>query len=87
TGRKQKEKRREGRKKERREDGTEKRRDRNRKRLLGQKAEKVERLENGKGELTLDSGRRRTTDMVLFAAGRTGATDALNLQAIGLDAD
>ncbi|TAV89230.1 Si-specific NAD(P)(+) transhydrogenase [Rhizobium leguminosarum] len=62
-------------------------RDRNMKLLLGQKADKVERLENGKVELTLDSGRRLTTDMVLFAAGRMGATDALNLQAIGLEAD
>ncbi|WP_439873202.1 Si-specific NAD(P)(+) transhydrogenase [Rhizobium leguminosarum] len=62
-------------------------RDRNMKLLLGQKADKVETLENGKVELTLDSGRRLTTDMVLFAAGRMGATDALNLQAIGLEAD
>ncbi|MGZ2449235.1 NAD(P) transhydrogenase [Rhizobium ruizarguesonis] len=69
------------------EDFTYQLRDRNMKLLLGQKADKVERLENGKVELTLDSGRRLTTDMVLFAAGRMGATDALNLQAIGLDAD
>ncbi|TCA31790.1 Si-specific NAD(P)(+) transhydrogenase [Rhizobium leguminosarum bv. viciae] len=69
------------------EDFTYQLRDRNMKLLLGQKAEKVERLENGKVELTLDSGRRLTTDMVLFAAGRMGATDALNLQAIGLEAD
>lgn len=69
------------------EDFTYQLRDRNMKLLLGQKADKVERLENGKVELMLDSGRRLTTDMVLFAAGRMGATDALNLQAIGLDAD
>ncbi|TBC78049.1 Si-specific NAD(P)(+) transhydrogenase [Rhizobium ruizarguesonis] len=69
------------------EDFTYQLRDRNMKLLLGQKADKVERLENGKVELTLDSGRRLTTDMVLFAAGRMGATDALILQAIGLDAD
>ncbi|MBY2908117.1 Si-specific NAD(P)(+) transhydrogenase [Rhizobium leguminosarum] len=69
------------------EDFTYQLRDRNMKLLLGQKADKVERLENGKVELTLDSGRRLTTDMVLFAAGRMGATDALNLQAIGLEAD
>ncbi|MBY5369769.1 Si-specific NAD(P)(+) transhydrogenase [Rhizobium sp. WSM4643] len=69
------------------EDFTYQLRDRNMKLLLGQKADKVERLENGKVELTLDSGRRLTTDMVLFAAGRMGATDALNLRAIGLDAD
>ncbi|MGV1794235.1 Si-specific NAD(P)(+) transhydrogenase [Rhizobium lusitanum] len=61
-------------------------RDRNMKLLLGQKAEKVER-QNGKVELTLDNGRRITTDMVLFAAGRMGATDTLNLAAAGLEAD
>ncbi len=69
------------------EDFTYQLRDRNMKLLLGQKADKVERLENGKVGLTLDSGRRLTTDMVLFAAGRMGATDALNLPAIGLEAD
>ncbi|ANL27725.1 soluble pyridine nucleotide transhydrogenase [Rhizobium phaseoli] len=69
------------------EDFTYQLRDRNMKLLLGQKADKVETLENGKVELTLDSGRRLTTDMVLFAAGRMGATDTLNLPAIGLEAD
>ncbi|ANM10338.1 MULTISPECIES: Si-specific NAD(P)(+) transhydrogenase [unclassified Rhizobium] len=69
------------------EDFTYQLRDRNMKLLLGQKADKVETLEDGKVELTLDSGRRLTTDMVLFAAGRLGATDALNLPAIGLEAD
>lgn len=62
-------------------------RDRNMKLMLGQKAEKVERLQSGKVELTLDNGRRLTTDMVLFAAGRMGATDTLNLAAAGLEAD
>jgi NAD(P) transhydrogenase len=62
-------------------------RDRNMKLMLGQKAEKVERLPSGKVELTLDNGRRITTDMVLFAAGRMGATDTLNLAAAGLEAD
>ena len=69
------------------EDFTYQLRDRNMKLLLGQKAEKVERLPNGKVELTLDNGRRITTDMVLFAAGRMGATDTLNLDAAGLEAD
>ncbi|WP_112809731.1 Si-specific NAD(P)(+) transhydrogenase [Ensifer sp.] len=62
-------------------------RDRNMKLHLGQKADKVERLDNGKVLLTLDNGRRITTDMVLFAAGRMGATDTLNLSAAGLEAD
>ncbi len=69
------------------EDFTYQLRDRNMKLLLGQKADKVETLDDGKVGLTLDSGRRLTTDMVLFAAGRMGATDALNLPAIGLEAD
>ena len=61
-------------------------RDRNMKLMLGQKAEKVVR-QDGKVELTLDNGRRLVTDMVLFAAGRMGATDTLNLAAAGLEAD
>jgi len=69
------------------EDFTYQLRDRNMKLLLGQKADKVERLDNGKVQLTLDNGRHLTTDMVLFAAGRMGATDTLNLPAIGLEAD
>ncbi len=69
------------------EDFTYQLRDRNMKLLLGTKAEKVERLETGKVQLTLDSGRHLVTDMVLFAAGRMGATDTLNLEAIGLEAD
>ncbi|THK40162.1 Si-specific NAD(P)(+) transhydrogenase [Ensifer sp. MPMI2T] len=69
------------------EDFTYQLRDRNMKLNLGQKAEKVERLEDGKVLLTLDNGRKITTEMVLFAAGRIGATDALNLPAAGLEAD
>ncbi|MBB3310568.1 NAD(P) transhydrogenase [Rhizobium sp. BK196] len=69
------------------EDFTYQLRDRNMKLLLGTKAEKVERLDAGKVQLTLDSGRHLVTDMVLFAAGRMGATDTLNLEAIGLEAD
>ncbi|MDK1376600.1 MULTISPECIES: Si-specific NAD(P)(+) transhydrogenase [unclassified Sinorhizobium] len=69
------------------EDFTYQLRDRNMKLNLGQKAEKVERREDGKVLLTLDNGRKITTEMVLFAAGRIGATDALNLPAAGLEAD
>ncbi len=69
------------------EDFTYQLRDRAMKLNLGQKAEKVERLEDGKVLLTLDNGRKITTEMVLFAAGRMGATDALNLPAAGLEAD
>ncbi|MGO4565556.1 Si-specific NAD(P)(+) transhydrogenase [Rhizobium sp. 2YAF20] len=69
------------------EDFTYQLRDRNMKLLLGQKADKVVKLPDGKAEITLDSGRRIVTDMVLFAAGRMGATDTLNLAAAGLEAD
>jgi len=69
------------------EDFTYQLRDRNMKVLLGTKADEVTRLDNGKVELTLDNGRHLVTDMVLFAAGRMGATDTLNLEAAGLEAD
>ncbi|MGF9561990.1 Si-specific NAD(P)(+) transhydrogenase [Neorhizobium sp. JUb45] len=69
------------------EDFTYQLRDRNMKLLLGQKAEKVERLPDGKVSVTVDTGRRIIADMVLFAAGRIGATDSLNLAAAGLEAD
>ncbi len=69
------------------EDFTYQLRDRNMKLHLGQTAETVERLDDGKVLLTLDNGRKIVTDMVLFAAGRMGATDTLNLPAAGLEAD
>ena len=69
------------------EDFTYQLRDRNMKILLGTKADKVTRLDNGKVELKLDNGRHLVTDMVLFAAGRMGATDTLNLEVAGLEAD
>jgi NAD(P) transhydrogenase len=69
------------------EDFTYQLRDRNMKLLLGQKAEKVERLPDGKVSVQVDTGRKIVTDMVLFAAGRIGATDSLNLGAAGLQAD
>lgn len=51
--------------------------------------EAVERLELTDGTpqhviLTLESGKRVVTDSVLYAAGRIGATDGLNLAATGL---
>ncbi len=69
------------------EDFTYQLRDRNMKILLGTKADTVTRLDNGKVELLLDNGRRLVSDMALFAAGRMGATDTLNLAAAGLQAD
>jgi NAD(P) transhydrogenase len=62
-------------------------RDRNMKLVFGQTVEKVEKDDAGKCHVTLKNGRILHADMVLFAAGRMGATDSLNLEAIGLDAD
>ncbi|UWQ79607.1 Si-specific NAD(P)(+) transhydrogenase [Leisingera sp. S132] len=38
-------------------------------------------------EVTLDNGRHVRAEMLLFAAGRMGATSALNLEAVGLKTD
>lgn len=62
-------------------------RDRNMKLLFGQSAEKIEREPGGKCKVTLSNGRVVTAEMVLYAAGRMGATGALNLEAAGLTAD
>jgi len=62
-------------------------RDRNMKLLFGQSAEKIEREPNGKCKVTLSNGRTVSAEMVLYAAGRMGATSALNLEAAGLTAD
>jgi NAD(P) transhydrogenase len=40
-----------------------------------------------RGVLFLESGKRIVSDLVLFSAGRTGATDGLNLPAAGLKVD
>jgi NAD(P) transhydrogenase len=40
-----------------------------------------------RGVLLLESGKRIVSDLVLFSAGRTGATEPLNLAAAGLAAD
>lgn len=62
-------------------------RDRNMKLIFGQPVETVEKDKSDKCRLTLKTGRTLSADMVLFAAGRMGATDTLNLAAIGLEAD
>src|SRR5262245_31974267 len=69
------------------EDFTYQLRDRNMKLSLGQKADKIEKLPDGKVSVTLDNGRHIVTEMVLFAAGRMGATDTLNLPVVGLEPD
>lgn len=51
--------------------------------------EKVKSIVKSHGKIitVLDSGKVIQTDMLLFAAGRTGATDALALHKAGLEAD
>ena len=44
-------------------------------------------LEDGEPVVTLASGRRIRSEMLLYAVGRMGATDQLGLEACGLEAD
>ncbi|MDH4439751.1 MAG: Si-specific NAD(P)(+) transhydrogenase [Rhizobium sp.] len=68
------------------EDFTYQLRDRNMKLIFGQTVEAVEKAD-GKCRVTLKNGRVLTAEMVLYAAGRVGAIDTLNLPAVGLEAD
>lgn len=54
---------------------------------FGRKVEKVSKTKDGSCRVQLEGGRNIRSDMVLFAAGRMGATDSLNLEACGLEAD
>ncbi|WP_370228100.1 Si-specific NAD(P)(+) transhydrogenase [Cognatishimia sp.] len=53
---------------------------------LGSSIEKVEDM-GEHIEVSLDNGRHVRAEMLLFAAGRMGATDRLNLAAVGLETD
>ena len=53
---------------------------------LGCKAEEIK-IRANDCIIPLDDGRAVKSEMVLFAAGRMGATDALNLEACGLEVD
>ncbi|TPP12091.1 Si-specific NAD(P)(+) transhydrogenase [Rhizobium glycinendophyticum] len=68
------------------EDFTYQLRDRNMKLIFGQTVQTVEKVD-GKCRVTLKNGRVLMAEMVLYAAGRVGAIDTLNLPAIGLEAD
>lgn len=48
---------------------------------------KVVEVPQPKGLIELESGKHIVADVVLFSAGRIGATDVLNLEAVGLQAD
>lgn len=54
---------------------------------FGQKVTSIERRKNGSCVIRLDSNRAIASDMVLFAAGRVGATDNLGLDKIGVEVD
>lgn len=56
---------------------------------LGEAVERIELVEGSPRQaiLHLESGKRIVSGLVLFSAGRVGATDRLNLQAAGLTAD
>lgn len=54
---------------------------------FGRSVTKVQREASGGCAVELEGGRVVRSDMVLFAAGRMGATKTLNLEACGLDCD
>jgi len=68
------------------EDFTYQLRDRNMKLVFGQTIEKVT-CDGGRCHVELANGRQLSAEVILFAAGRTGATDMLNLAAAGLTTD
>lgn len=47
----------------------------------------IEQQNRKKGLIALESGKRIIADLILYSAGRIGATEALNLQSAGLKAD
>jgi len=53
---------------------------------LGESIQKVER-ENDRAIITLESGKRIASDVVMYAAGRIGCTTSLNLAKAGLASD
>ncbi len=68
------------------EDFTHQLRDRGMALRLGCKVARIE-FENDWPVTILENGRRLRSEMLLYAAGRVGATDALNLDSCGLTAD
>jgi NAD(P) transhydrogenase len=55
--------------------------------LLGEAVAAVDRRPDGSVITTLESGKRVPSEVVLYAAGRQGATDRLDLATAGLEAD
>lgn len=54
---------------------------------FGQKVSRIERRPSGNCVVYLESNRAIASDMVLFAAGRVGATDNLGLDKVGIEVD
>lgn len=54
---------------------------------FGQKVSKIERRKSGTCVVSLESNRAIASDMVLFAAGRVGATENMDLDKIGIEVD
>lgn len=54
---------------------------------FGRKAQKIKKLDTGGCEIEMEGGRNIRSEMILFAAGRMGSTEDLNLQACGLECD
>lgn len=54
---------------------------------FGSKVEKIEKTGENACQITLEGGRKVRSNVVLFAAGRMGATKNLNLEACGLEVD
>lgn len=53
---------------------------------FGERVSKVV-SDNGRVLVSLESGKTLTTDSLMFSAGRVGATDGLNLEALGIRTD
>lgn len=54
---------------------------------FGQKVAKIEKRKKGTCIVHLESNRAIASDMILFAAGRVGATDNLGLDKVGIETD
>jgi len=54
---------------------------------FGETIKSLEERPDGRVQLHTDSGKEFAADCVMFAAGRQGNTEALNLMAVGLEAD
>lgn len=54
---------------------------------FGERVSKVQPTEDSKVQVFMESGKQLTTDSLMFAAGRVGASSDLNLEAIGIEVD